>query len=696
MTGSGTQEDPYIIYDVDDLQAMENNLAAHYELANNIDASATTGWNGGAGFDPIGKYYDTKFTGSFDGKGHVISGLFINRPTDDGIALFGCTGNGCGAIQNVGIVDCNITGEYEVAALIGFQDDLGGAISNCYSTGSITGIQARYNMNCYFIAGLIGYASPSSMSDCYSTCTISATCTSTGISTRGKVSECGGLIGGLYRYTTVTRCYATGNISATSLHRDVEMIGGFIGHSVGTTVTRCYATGDISAIADEEVGGIGGFVGEDYSNSVSDCYARGDVTLVAGTPAASWGRIGGFCGYTQDAVIDNCYSTGLLTVTALVPRVGGFCGDSYSTITDCFWDEETSGTSESDGGTGKTTAEMKTASTFNDAGWDFATIWTICSGINSDYPCLIDITPSCTGPILIPTATTDPATELVAIEANLNGTLDGDGGEACDCGFEWGKDVPYGNTTPSESKTAGQTFSQPITELQPKTTYRFRAFATNSAGTSYGTIRTFTTPASLPVITTNPATGTSALNGTLGDDGGEACGCGFEWGETEAYGNTTPVQSRRTGQSILQTIGELLPDTTYHFRAFATNSRGTDYGADRSFSTPAALPTATTNPATELGAIEANLNGTLDDDGGEACECGFEFGLDPGYGTITATESKTTDQTFSQVIGGLVPNTTYHFRAFATNSSGTGYGADRTFTTALIISRAFALAREEL
>ncbi len=107
-------------------------------------------------------------------------------------------------------------------------------------------------------------------------------------------------------------------------------------------------------------------------------------------------------------------------------------------------------------------------------------------------------------------------------------------------------------------------------------------------------------------------------------------------------------------------------------------------------------PAVTTNPATELGAIAATLNGTLDDDGGEACECGFEFGLDTGYGTITATESKTTGQTFSQVIGGLVPNTTYHFRAFATNSSGTGYGADRTFTTALIISRAFALAREEL
>ncbi|MBA7484012.1 hypothetical protein ES707_19531 [subsurface metagenome] len=299
-------------------------------------------------------------------------------------------------------------------------------------------------------------------------------------------------------------------------------------------------------------------------------------------------------------------------------------------------------------------------------------------------------------PIGVPTVTTNAATGLAADLATLNGMLDSDGGEACDCGFEWGEAVPYGNTTPTQSRTTDQAFSQPITGLQPKTTYRFRAFATNSAGTGYGTIRTFTTPARLPITTTNPATGTSTLNGTLDDDGGEACDCGFEWGETDAYGKTTPTQGRRTGQSVLQTIGELLPDTTYHFRAFATNSRGTGCGEDRSFSTPAALPTVATNPATELGAIAAILNGTLDDDGGEVCECGFEWGLDTSYGYFTSTKSKATDQTFSEVIGGLESGTTYHFRAFATNSSGTGYGADMTFTTALVISRAFALAREEL
>jgi len=204
----------------------------------------------------------------------------------------------------------------------------------------------------------------------------------------------------------------------------------------------------------------------------------------------------------------------------------------------------------------------------------------------------------------------------------------------------------------------------------------------------------------IPAVTTDPASAVSAiaatLNGTLDDDGDEACDCGFEWGESIAYGNTTPTQSRTTGQTFAQTITGLDPNKTYHFRALATNGAGTSYGADRTFTTLGALATVTTDPATALAAIAATLNGILDHDGGEACECGFEWGLDTGYGVLTPTESKTIGESFSQTIGGLQPGTTYHFRAFARNSFGTGYGTDRSFTTALVINRAYALAREEL
>jgi len=92
-------------------------------------------------------------------------------------------------------------------------------------------------------------------------------------------------------------------------------------------------------------------------------------------------------------------------------------------------------------------------------------------------------------------------------------------------------------------------------------------------------------------------------------------------------------------------------------------------------------PAVTTDPATGLAAVSATPNGTLSSDGGEACECGFEWGLDTGYGTTTPLQSKTTGETFSQIIEGLQPGTTYHFRAFATNAAGTAYGDDRTFVT---------------
>jgi len=105
-----------------------------------------------------------------------------------------------------------------------------------------------------------------------------------------------------------------------------------------------------------------------------------------------------------------------------------------------------------------------------------------------------------------------------------------------------------------------------------------------------------------PTVTTDPATNvkqrSARLNGTLVDDGGGACDCGFEWGETPAYGNITPTQSRTSGETFAQTITNLVPGKTYHFRAFATNSVGTEYGADRMFTTLRGM--VGLNPALEL------------------------------------------------------------------------------------------------
>ncbi len=107
----------------------------------------------------------------------------------------------------------------------------------------------------------------------------------------------------------------------------------------------------------------------------------------------------------------------------------------------------------------------------------------------SDAPYIYTYEPG----LAAPSVSSDPATEMSAVSAKPNGTLDDDGGEACDCGFEWGETIAYGNTTPTQSRTSGQTFAQTIIGLDPNKTYHFRAFATNSAGTSYGADTTFTT-----------------------------------------------------------------------------------------------------------------------------------------------------------------------------------------------------------
>jgi len=226
-------------------------------------------------------------------------------------------------------------------------------------------------------------------------------------------------------------------------------------------------------------------------------------------------------------------------------------------------------------------------------------------------------------------------------------------------------------------------------------------YYTGATPTYETSVRTISIDNVVPsTVSTDSATSveatTATLKGTLEDDGGEACDVRFQYGETSGYGIDTEWQSgKESVVAFEQAITGLDPNKTYHFRGQARNSTGTVNGADRTFTTLVATPMVTTDPATELRAIAAILNGTLNQDGGEACDCGFEYGKTVAYGETTPTESKTTGEAFSQVIGGP-PNTTYHFRAFATNSAGTSYGADRTFTTELVINRAYALARREL
>ncbi|KKM72349.1 hypothetical protein LCGC14_1421380 [marine sediment metagenome] len=386
MTGSGTVGDPFIIEDVDDLQAIQDDLTAYYELGGDIDASATSGWNAGAGFIPI-----SYFQGNFDGKGFTITGLFIDKSGTAGLFnQIDTTLN----IKDVTLASVDITGTSAVGALAYIIWD--GIVSGCHVSGTVTG-----GNNTGGLFGEYQADSPSTVSDCSSSVVVAggtqtggligalanASGTITGCSATGSVSgsaRVGGFVG---RHlsggasSTITQCYATGNVTTTS-----GSVGGFVGqmdgNATGGIITQSYADGNVLSTGGEDIGGfVGYFQYVDSTHKIQDCYCRGNVSGVD--------DVGGFAGETDGDItggnIDNCYSTG--TVTASGSGEGGFCATRFAPkddITNCFWDTESSGEATSDGGTGKTTDQMQTEATFTDAGWDFSTIW-----LMAGYPTLL-------------------------------------------------------------------------------------------------------------------------------------------------------------------------------------------------------------------------------------------------------------------------------------------------------------------
>jgi hypothetical protein len=291
-----------------------------------------------------------------------------------------------------------------------------------------------------------------------------------------------------------------------------------------------------------------------------------------------------------------------------------------------------------------------------------------------------------------PGVTTNPATNVASFSATLNGSVNPHG-LTTSVHFQYGTTTSYGLTTALQSKSGNtyQSVSANISGLSASTTYHFRIVAVNTAGTTYGADGTFTTLSSTgsPVVLTKPATFiasfSAALNGSV-DPHGLITNVYFQYGTTTSYGLTTAPQSKsgNTYQSVSANISGLTASTTYHFRIVATNSAGTRYGADRTFTTLSLTgpPVVITNPATNVVSSSATLNGTVDPHG-LTTSVHFQYGTTTSYGLTTASQAKTgnTYQSVSANISGLAAGTTYHFRIVATNSSGTANGSDRTFTT---------------
>jgi hypothetical protein len=301
MTGSGTAIDPFVIWNVNDLQAMTLALSAWYELGADIDATITATWNGGLGFIPIGSA--APFKGHFNGNYHVITRLYSHRGTPC-TSLFGEAWNA--VIANVILVDVDIyqSSNGWVAGLVGFAQEC--QISRCAVTGKVYG-------------DIPGHA--------YAV----------------------GMIAGIEKGGSISECFAVGTVQG------FNMPAGLVGTSIAFTTIP----------------------------TIANSYAR--VAVTGSVMAAGFTSNGG--------VITNCYSTG---PSSAAGPVDGFSAASGGDGTKSFWDRESSGNPISGFGTGKTTAEMKTQSTFTDKGWDFVSIWNIDPLINDGYPFLRWSTPTIT------------------------------------------------------------------------------------------------------------------------------------------------------------------------------------------------------------------------------------------------------------------------------------------------------------
>jgi phosphodiesterase/alkaline phosphatase D-like protein len=295
----------------------------------------------------------------------------------------------------------------------------------------------------------------------------------------------------------------------------------------------------------------------------------------------------------------------------------------------------------------------------------------------------------------LPVVSTNSAAPVGVSTATLNGTVNAND-DSTTVSFEYGTSTSYGSiVTADQSPVTGTTdtaVSRAITGLALGTTYHYRAVATNGSGTVNGADMTFTTGVTPPTVSTDAATSvntTSAvLNGTVNANG-LSTSVSFQWGFTTAYGLSNPASpgfvtgTSNTAVSFNPTT--ILPNTTYHYRVVAQNAGGTIYGADMSFTT-LAVPTVVTNAASPVTTTSATLNGTAIAHN-QSSVVTFEYGTTTAYGTtVTADQSPVTGSTtttVSKAITGLTPSTTYHYRVVGTNASGTSYGADMTFSTAV-------------
>lgn len=458
--GSGTQADPYRIETLENLfwitapdsivpnPNSATRWSSHYIQNAHIDASPTQTWFP----DGTGNYYGwlpiVQFSGSYDGTGHTISDLYINRPISY-LGLFGITST-ASSFSNLGLLDVIITAsqsQFSTGALVG---QCFGQIDNCYASGVINGRNRTGGLvgelwidgtitNSHTegtisgdAGGLVGL-NRGTITDSYSTADLMSSSDDKGgfvASNMGTIDNCyasgfvsgggNGNAGGFVNYNTgtITNSHATGEVIPFGIRSG----GGFAAINEGT-ISHCYATGNVSSgaaggfIGIQQSSGIvensyakgnvtntyswfpmyaGGFIGINYGGcTISNCYSRGNVIRDHNESSA---LLGGFIGKNQQGIITNCFSTGYVAYNgAANPEDKGFAAAVDTTgayaMSGNYWDMETSFQYTTAGeAEGRLTSDMTSpypAHTY--VNWNFEDVWAedFNYNVNNGYPYLL-------------------------------------------------------------------------------------------------------------------------------------------------------------------------------------------------------------------------------------------------------------------------------------------------------------------
>ncbi|MDG5767252.1 T9SS type A sorting domain-containing protein [Balneolales bacterium ANBcel1] len=323
LQGDGTADEPWLISSPSELLAIADNVHGHYRLTADIDLESSAIWNYGRGWTPLGGINEGEhFTGVLDGDGHRITGMVINAPMRDHTGIIRHA-------EDAVIHDLILEHHYVIGS-----DYTGGIIGEGESV-VMENIQLNGDIR----------------------------------SAGGRWSQAGGIAG---RADNSVFRHNLAHVTVTGTRR----VGGLIGDFIDSEMYHSASYGHVWA----DVSNAGGLIGNSSGAGViTDCYSHADVEGER--------HVGGLIGNFQSGRIQNCLSTGRVTGTG--DDVGGLLGSVFSAtrmnISHCYWDETTTGQSESAGGEGVkglSTSELMQRETYD--GFNFHSLWQINDG--SSYP----------------------------------------------------------------------------------------------------------------------------------------------------------------------------------------------------------------------------------------------------------------------------------------------------------------------